>query len=43
MSAFRKSNFLRINYLTFKTQLSAPLPFRNNLETSPYFKAVRKA
>lgn len=42
-SVFRKSNFLCIKYLTFKTQPSALLPFRNNPEISLHFKAVRKA
>lgn len=38
-----KSNFLCVNYLTFKPQLTALLPFRNNPKISPHFKVTIKA
>lgn len=38
-----KGNFLSVNYLTFKTQLIALLPFRSNSKISPHFKVMIKA
>lgn len=38
-----KNNFICVNYLTFKTQLIALLPFRNNPKISPHFKVTMKA